>query len=152
MVGFADFEPDARAERGGNAEARAENADDERVAGLDDFDLPPDANAERLKPLDFFAAGLDAADNRARSRRKLVQPRFEEKFGRRRHHTMTLGDEGFLANPILPSAGQFLLCSVGAARRFRAAGSTLQPNGVVSRILKKINFGAENYFTQYAVL
>src|SRR5450631_1750177 len=33
MVGRADFEPQALGERGGQADARAENFDDERVAG-----------------------------------------------------------------------------------------------------------------------
>jgi hypothetical protein len=44
MVGFAGLEPDACGERGSHAEARAENPDDERIAGLDDFDLTPDTN------------------------------------------------------------------------------------------------------------
>lgn len=80
------FELHARGERGRQADARAENLDDERVARFDDFNLAPDAKPRRLEALDFLAVGFNAADNRARLRRKFVQPRRVGKRGRHLHH------------------------------------------------------------------
>ena len=64
----ADFKPHACGERGRQAQARTKNPDDERIPPLDDFKLASDTYAKRLKPLNVFTIGFDAANNGACSR------------------------------------------------------------------------------------
>jgi len=60
MIRTARLQGDTGGERCGNADARIENADDEGIAGLDDFDPTADADAEHFEPLNFFAGGVEA--------------------------------------------------------------------------------------------
>ena len=74
MLGLTNFEPYMRGERSGQAETRTKNADNERIAGPDDFDLAADTDPEGLKMRHFLTAGFDVADHRAGVRREFIQP------------------------------------------------------------------------------
>jgi len=74
MAGLADFHRDARGEFGGQPEARAENFQDERIAGADEFQPAANADAERLEPLRVLVVGRDAAHHGADARRQFIQP------------------------------------------------------------------------------
>ncbi len=74
MAGLADFHRDARGEFGGQAEARAEDFQDKRIANADEFKASADADAERLEPLRVLVVGRDAAHHGADARRQFVQP------------------------------------------------------------------------------
>ena len=74
MAGLANFDADARGERGGQAEPRAEHFEDDRVAGADEFHAAAQAHAHRLEALHFLVVGLDAAHDGADMRRQLIKP------------------------------------------------------------------------------
>src|SRR6185437_11269764 len=73
------LQPDIRRQFRGQADARAKNAHDERVAGFDDFDAATDANAKCFKALNVLAFAFKPADDSARFRRKLVETNFLRK-------------------------------------------------------------------------
>jgi hypothetical protein len=108
--GRANLQPHARGERGGQANARAENLYDERVAGFDDLNLAPDAKAERFEALNLLAIGLYAANNGTSSRRKFIQPRLADNCRLHGlHFTVILACGLISANRILSSFEQLLL-------------------------------------------
>ena len=74
MAGLADFHLHVGRERGGNAQPRAENFQDERVAHFDQFHAAAKAHAKRLEALHFLVVGRDLADDGADTRRKQIQP------------------------------------------------------------------------------
>ena len=73
MAGLADLDADAGGERCGQAELRAKNAKDERIAGPDQLDTAANAHSEHLEALHFLVGGLDAPHDGANTRRQLVQ-------------------------------------------------------------------------------
>ena len=73
MAGLADFDADARGEFGGQAELRAKNAKDERIAAPDQLDPAAHAHAKHLEALHFLVVGFDAPHDGANARRQLVQ-------------------------------------------------------------------------------
>ena len=73
MPGLADSDPDARGERGGQAEPRAKHAENQRIATLDQLDAASHAHAEHLEALRFRVFGFDAPHDGANARRQRVQ-------------------------------------------------------------------------------
>ena len=73
MAGLADLDADARGERGGQAKLRAEHAENQRIAALDQFDTAAHAHAKHLETLRFLVVGLDAPHDGANARRQRVQ-------------------------------------------------------------------------------
>ena len=73
MAGLADFHLDAGGEFGGDAEPRAEDFQDERIAGADELHAAAEADAERLEPLRVLVVGGDAAHHGADARRQGIE-------------------------------------------------------------------------------
>ena len=74
MAGLADFHVDARGQFGGDAQPRAENFQDERIAGADQFHAAAHADAERFQALRVLVIGGDAAHHGADARRQFIEP------------------------------------------------------------------------------
>ena len=74
MVGRTNFHAHTRRKFGGEAEARAENFHDERIAHAHEFHPATDADAERLEPLRVLVAGLDTAHHGANARGEFIKP------------------------------------------------------------------------------
>ena len=74
MAGLADFHRHAHGEFGGETEARAENFQDKRIAGADEFQTAAHANPERFQPLRVFVVGRDATHHGADTGGQFVQP------------------------------------------------------------------------------
>ena len=73
MAGLADLHPDACGERGGQAEPRAEHAEDQRIAALYQLDAASHAHTEHLEALRFRVVGFDAPHDGANARRQRVE-------------------------------------------------------------------------------
>ena len=74
MAGLADFHAHARGQLGGQAEPRAENFQDERIARADQFHAAAHADAERFEALRVLVVGFNAAHNGADARRQFIEP------------------------------------------------------------------------------
>ena len=74
MAGLADFHADARGQFGGDAQPRAENFQDERIARADEFHAPAHADAERFQAVGVLVVGGDAAHDGADARRQFIEP------------------------------------------------------------------------------
>ena len=74
MAGLADFHADARREFGGNAQPRAENLQDERIARPDELHASAHANPHGLKTLRVLVISADAAHHGADARRQFIEP------------------------------------------------------------------------------
>ena len=73
MPGLANFHADAGGEFGGEAELRAKNSEDERIAAPDQLNAAAHAHAEHLEALHFLVVGFYAPHDGANARRQLVQ-------------------------------------------------------------------------------
>jgi len=73
MARLADFHADARGQLGGQAQPRAENFQDERIARANQFDAAAHADAERFEALGVLVVGRDAAHHGANVRREFIQ-------------------------------------------------------------------------------
>ena len=74
MIWLADFHLHIRRQRGGQAQPRAENFEDQRVADLDQLHATAEAHAQRLEALHLFVVGRDLADDGADAWREQIQP------------------------------------------------------------------------------
>ena len=74
MAGLADFHADAGRQFGGQAQPGAENFQDERIAGADEFHAATHANTQRFQTVGVLVVGLDAAHDGAEARRQFIEP------------------------------------------------------------------------------
>lgn len=74
MTGLADFHLHIGRERSGDAQPRAENFEDERIAELDQLNAPAEADTKRFEALHLLVVGRDCADDGADARREQIQP------------------------------------------------------------------------------
>jgi len=72
MAGLADLHADAGGQFRRQAELRAKNAKDERIAAPDQLDAAAHAHAEHLEALHLLVVGFDAPHDGADTRRQLV--------------------------------------------------------------------------------
>jgi cysteine desulfurase len=73
MAGLADLDADARSERGGQAELRAEHAENQRIAAPDKFDAAAHTHTQHFETLRFLVVGLNAPHDGAYARRQHIQ-------------------------------------------------------------------------------
>jgi len=74
MARLADFHLHVGRERGGDAQPRAKNFQDERVARFDQLHAAAEAHAERFEALHLLVVGRDLADDGADAWREQIQP------------------------------------------------------------------------------
>ena len=74
MAGQADFHADARRKLGRNAQPRAKNFQDERIACPNEFNAAADADAECLEPVRILIVHFDAAHDGTDMRRQFIKP------------------------------------------------------------------------------
>ena len=73
MIRLADFHLHIGREGGGNAQSRAKNFENQRVATFDELDPAAQTDAQRFETKHLLIISFDVADDRADTRRELIQ-------------------------------------------------------------------------------
>ena len=103
MAGLADFHADARRQLGGDAEPRAKNFQNERIAGADEFDAATDTDAESFQAIRVLVVRGDAAHDGADARRQLIKPHRGDRLGNSCHNEDKISLPLPKSNPVLPA-------------------------------------------------
>ena len=74
MAWLADFNRDPPSQFGGHAKSRAKHAQDQRVAGANQFHAAAHADTQRLQTLRIFVVRLDAAHDGADLWGQFIKP------------------------------------------------------------------------------
>ena len=86
MTGRAKFQPDLRGQRGGNADPRTKNTDDQWIPGAHHFHAAADANPEHFQALNFITVAVHPAHHGALPRLEPVQRNLRAMRGIWYHH------------------------------------------------------------------